>query len=94
MVALEDRGPLQALRHLAAARSGALLASPERYDGIVRDVRSLVVQPLPLAGGMSVTQPANLDGLAMSTIGSIHYAVSDRIQLILGPDLPARHGPA
>ena len=94
VVALEDRGPVQALRQLAAARSGALLASPERYASTVRDVRSLVIQPHPLAGGMSVAQPANLDGLAMSTTGSIHYAVSDRIQLICGPDVPSGHGPA
>ena len=87
VVALADRGPLQALRQLAAARSGAILRSPQRYGAIVRDVRVLRVRPVPSsAGRVPVAQPANVDGLAMAAPDSIGFRISGRILLVSGPD--------
>lgn len=86
VVALADHGPLQGLRQLAAARSGAILGSPQRYGAIVRDVHVLTVRPIPSPAGRGPeVQPANVDGLAMSAAHSVHFRISGRIQLVSGP---------
>ena len=87
VVALSDRGFRQALRQLAAARSGALLRTPGRYASIVRDVRSLTVRPASSPGAPDLpAQPVNVDGLAMLAADSIHFGLAGRIQLVSGPE--------
>jgi diacylglycerol kinase family enzyme len=86
VVALPDRGFLQALRQLAAARSGAILETPDRYTTVVRDVRELTVRTVP-AGSTSrqAFHPANVDGLAMQAGDRIRFRIADRIELVAGP---------
>ncbi len=94
VVALADRGPLQALRQLAAARSGAILESPDQHAAIVRDVRVLTVRSVPSpAGRKPVAQPANVDGLAMAAAECIRFRISGRIQLVSGPGVTRSQGP-
>ncbi len=83
VVGLPDRGLLRALHQLAAARSGAILETPERYATVVRDVRELSVRSV--AAGRAASHPANIDGLALQAGGQIHFRISDHIQLVAGP---------
>jgi diacylglycerol kinase family enzyme len=86
VVALQDYGPRQALRQLAAARSGALLEAPERYGCLIRDTRTLVVRPLETTPGRGHrSQPVNVDGLDMTTCGELRFSLSGRVELVAGP---------
>lgn len=83
VVGLSDRGLVRSLRQLAAARSGAILETPERYATLVRDVRELSVHTA--AARRSGSHPANIDGLALQAGEHIRFTISDRIQLVAGP---------
>jgi len=83
VVALRDVGLLRGLRQLRAAGSGRVLDEPVRYAGLVREVRTFVVEPR--AAVSSRTTMVNVDGLAMMTRGSIRFDVSGQVELIAGP---------
>jgi len=85
VVGLRDRGLRAGLRQLRAARSGAIFGDPERYDCLIRDVRSLHVRSADLQSGVDRPFPVNVDGLARRSYGPVRFGVSGHVELIVGP---------
>lgn len=77
-VVLHHRGVRSMLRQVTGSRSGRLLDDPEAFDATVRDVAKLVVHPVAPGASYMV----NVDGLRLTTRGSVSVAVSGRVTLI------------
>jgi diacylglycerol kinase family enzyme len=77
VVALRYVGVRRAWRQIEAARSGVVLDDPDRYDAVVRSVRSLAVRPIDPRRYM-----VNVDGGRMIARGELRLSVSGRVWLI------------
>jgi hypothetical protein len=62
-----------------ACRRGVILDEPDRYDAVVRTVRTLEVRPAKPRPAM-----VNVDGLRMVTRGAVRVTVSGAVKLISG----------
>ena len=87
VVAMRDMGPVQGLRQLAAARTGAIIDEPERYGCLVREVCTFDVR-LEASGSTRSADATmlNVDGLGMLARGAVHFSTSGRVELIAGPE--------
>jgi hypothetical protein len=82
VIALRYRGLRWALRQINACRTGAVLDRPDDFDAVVRNAATLVAVP----HGRSHRYSVNVDGLGMSTLGTVQIDVSGRITLVAGRD--------
>jgi hypothetical protein len=80
VVALRYGGIRQALRQIAACRSGRILDDPEGYAATARTVRSLVVRPDGRRPYM-----INVDGLRLVGRGPARVSVSGQVRLVAAP---------
>ena len=83
VVLLRYRGVRAMLRQITACRTGALLEHPDNYGAIVRNVRTLLAEPIGLTRPVMV----NVDGLRLMARGTVRVSISGRVRLVdAGPD--------
>jgi len=86
VIAMRYLGLPRALRQIRAIRKGVILSEPERYDCIIRTVRSLKVQPRDAR-----PYAVNVDGGVMVARGEVSISISGKIWLLSDIDQDARN---
>ncbi len=78
VVALPYRGVRAMVRQLAACRSAAVLEDPEAVGAIVREISTLIADPVTAGPAAMV----NVDGLRLVSAGTVRVTVSGRVRLL------------
>lgn len=85
VIALRDRGWRCAWRQLAAARRGAILDEPDRYDSLACEASTLLVRPTDPVRAQDEPLFVNVDGLAQRSHGPVRFSISGQVALVAGP---------